>query len=81
MEFLTKTPFHKNNSCSLILANLKILIEPCFINLIQKGFPKVPKKWGKHLIFMIFGQRASCRKETQKKTYIFEFNNLVDLLE
>jgi hypothetical protein len=36
LKFGVKTPVNKNNSSSLILANMELRFEPCMLNLIWK---------------------------------------------
>jgi hypothetical protein len=36
LKFVVKTPISKNNSSSLILANMELIFEACMLNLIWK---------------------------------------------
>jgi hypothetical protein len=82
LKFGVKTLVNKNNSSSLIFANLELEFEPCMLNSNWKWCAKDPKKREDHLIFINFGVKKFTLKNTQnKRTLIFECYNLLDPME
>jgi hypothetical protein len=60
----------KMNSNTFILTNLKVVFEPCVLNLIWKWFARDTKRKEDHPIFMNFRvKKFYCKKDSKKENF------------